>query len=89
MTKIVGLGRPMDIKLVGGNDNRVEQQSNRPTFNNNNSGGGNFRPRGRGGRGAAREQQNGARSNGKAENITSEDLDADLEAYRAESGAKK
>jgi len=82
-------GRPMDIKLVGGNDNRVEQQSNRPTFNNNNSGGGNFRPRGRGGRGAAREQRNGARNNGKAENITSEDLDADLEAYRAESGAKK
>lgn len=79
----------MDIKLVGGNDNRVEQQSNRSTFDNNNSGGGNFRPRGRGGRGAARGQQNGARSNGKAENITAEDLDADLEAYRAESGVKK
>lgn len=78
-------GRPMDIKLVGANENRVEQT----TFNNNNGTEGNFRPRSRGGagrgRGVGRVQQNG----GKAENVTAEDLDADLEAYRAASGAKK
>lgn len=80
-------GRPMDIKIVGANENRVEQ----PTFNDNNGTGGNFRPRVRGGAagrgrgGAGRAQQNG----GKGENVTAEDLDADLEAYRAASGAKK
>ena len=74
-------GRPMDIKLVGGNDEAA---------------GGNSRPRVRGGavaagggRGGGRGQANGQKSNGKAENLTAEDLDADLEAYRAGSGAKK
>ena len=85
-------GRPMDIKLIGGNDSR-------PAFNNSNNNddaGGNFRPRVRGGtvgggrgRGGGRGQANGQKNNGKAENVTAEDLDADLEAYRAESGAKK
>ena len=89
----------MDIRLVGGVDDGSQQTSNRGSYSNgtgggnqrsgfrgnnqqnSNRGGGN-RPRG------GRQQQNGG-GNAKKENVTVEDLDAELDAYRAESGAKK
>ena len=87
----------MDIKMLGGTgDNAVDAQSSRVSYGN--GGGGNPRSglRGNyqqnGNRGGAnrsrggRAQQNGS---GKKENVTAEDLDADLEAYRAESAPKK
>jgi hypothetical protein len=86
------LGRPMDIRLVGGVDNGSQQQTNRGSYTNGNQrsgfrqqngtrGGGN-RPRGGGGK----QQQNG---NSKKEDVTADDLDAELDAYRAESAPKK
>lgn len=90
-------GRPMDIKMLGGaGDDAADEQSSRVSYGN--GGGGNPRSglRGNyqqnGNRGGAnrsrggRAQQNGS---GKKENVTAEDLDADLEAYRAESAPKK
>ena len=89
---ILYLGRAMDIRLVGDVDDGSKPQSNRfplakggadriqrfGTRNNNarNSGRGN---RARGGR---QQQQNG--KGGKKEDITADDLDAELDAYRAE-----
>jgi len=93
-------GRPMDIRLVGGIDDGSQQQLNRGSFANG-IGGGNqksgFRNNNQqnGARGGAnrsrggKQQQNGTGGNAKKENITAEDLDADLEAYRAESTPKK
>ncbi|CAF0750410.1 unnamed protein product [Adineta steineri] len=98
-------GRPMDIRLIGAvNDGSQQQQqtprasytngnsngNQRSGFRNNNNqqngtrNGGNF-SRGGGGK----QQQNGTRNNTKKENVTAEDLDAELEAYRAESAPKK
>ncbi|CAF4769682.1 unnamed protein product [Rotaria sp. Silwood1] len=92
-------GRPMDIKLVGGVDSGLPQQTNRGSFvNGNNSGNqrSGFRfnnqqngnrggtNRSRGGGGGGNQQGNSIRGNTKKETITAEDLDAELEAYRAE-----
>ena len=99
-------GRPMDIKVVGGSEDRAEIQSSRLSYNNGNTGGGGGYQRGgsrnnnqqngnRGGGGGqnrtrgGKGQQNGTGSNGKNDNLTSEDLDAELEAYRAASAPKK
>jgi len=93
-------GRAMDIRLVGSVDDGSKPQSNRFSLANGNAGGGGggrnqrfgnrnnnqqngFRGRPRGGR----QQQNG--TGGKQEEVTADDLDADLEAYRAESKQKK
>jgi THO complex subunit 4 len=87
----LSLGRPMDIRVVGGVDDGSKPQSNRFSLANGGSSGriqrfgkqngvrGN-RPRGG-------KQQNG--TGGKKEDITADDLDADLDAYRAESKQKK
>jgi len=86
-------GRPMDIRLVGGVDDGSRPQSNRVSLsngnngrnqrfgnrNNNNQQNGNRGNRTRGGK----QQQNGI--NGKKEDVTADDLDAELDAYRAES----
>lgn len=99
-TLFIYLGRPMDIRLVGGVDDESKPQSNRFTSangggggarnqrfgnrnNNQQNGGRGNRPRGGGGRG---RQQNG--SGGKKEDVTADDLDAELDAYRAESKQK-
>ena len=86
----------MDIRLVGGVDNGSPQQTNRGSYSNGTGGGnqrsgfrnGGNRPRGGGGSGG-RQQQNGSGGKGKKENVTADDLDAELEAYRAESAPKK
>lgn len=90
------LGRPMDIRLVGGVDDGSRPQSNR--FSLANGGGGRNQRLGNrnnnqqnGNRGGNRarggKQQNG--TGNKKEDITADDLDAELDAYRAESKQKK
>jgi len=91
-------GRPMDIRLVGGVDDGSKPQSNRFSLSNGGGGGRNQRFGNRNNN----NQQNGIRGNrtrggkqqqngtgGKKEDVTAEDLDAELEAYRAESKQKK
>jgi hypothetical protein len=95
-------GRPMDIRLVGGVDDGSQQQTNRGSYTNGIGRGGNqrsgfrnnnqqngFRGGANRSRGGGKQQQNGTGGNKKKENITAEDLDAELEAYRAESAPKK
>jgi len=90
-------GRPMDIRLVGNVDDGSQQPSNRGSFTNGISGGNprsgfrNYNQQNgtRGGANRSRggkQQQNG---HAKKENVTADDLDADLDAYRAESTSKK
>jgi hypothetical protein len=90
-------GRPMDIRLVGGVDDGSRPQSNRLSLSNgngarnqrfgnrNNNQQNGFR--GNRPRGGGRQQQNG--TNGKKEEVSADDLDAELDAYRAESKQKK
>ena len=90
----------MDIRLVGGVDDGAKPQSNRSLANggggrnqrfggnrNNNNNNNNQQNGARGNRLRGGKQQNGA--SGKKEEISTDDLDADLEAYRAESKQKK
>jgi hypothetical protein len=87
----------MDIRLVGGVDDGSKPQSNRFSLANGSGGGRNQRFGNRN-----NNQQNGVRGNrprggkqqqngtgGKKEEITADDLDAELDAYRAESKQKK
>jgi len=89
-------GRPMDIQLVGGVDDGSRPQSNR--FSLPNSGGGRNQRLGN----RNNNQENGFRSNrpsggrqqqngtgNKKEEVTADDLDAELDAYRAESKQTK
>jgi len=84
-------GRPMDIRVVGGVDDGSKPQSNRFSLANG-GGSGRIQRFGkqngvRGNRPRGGKQQNG--TGGKKEDITADDLDADLDAYRAESKQKK
>jgi len=95
-------GRPMDIRLVGVVDDGAQQQSTRGSYANGIGGGGGNQRSGfrnnnqqNGTRGGAnrlrggKQQQNGFGGNTKKENVTADDLDAELDAYRAESTQKK
>jgi len=90
----------MDIRIVGGVDDGSKPQSNRFSLANGNSGGGgggrnqrfgnrnnNQQNGSRGNRPRGGRQQNG--TGGKQEEVTADDLDAELDAYRAESKQKK
>jgi hypothetical protein len=90
----------MDIRLVGGVDDGSKPQSNRFSLANGGGGGGGRNQRfgnrnnnqqngarGNRTRGSGRQQQNG--TGGKKEDISADDLDAELDAYRAESKQKK
>jgi len=88
----------MDIKLVGGSvDGGSQSVGNR--LSGNFGGNRNQRFNRNGGGGNNNNQQNGFRGNrtrggkqnggGKKEEVTADDLDADLEAYRAESKQNK
>ena len=81
----------MDIRLVGGGDDGSQAQSNRGAFSNANqrSGFRNNQQNGTRGRSRGDAKQNGINGHSKKENVTIEDLDAELEAYRAENGPKK
>lgn len=93
-------GRPMDIRLVGGVDDGSPQKSNRGSYSNG-TGGGNQRSGFRnnnqqnGNRGGANRSRGGRQQNGtdggntKKGTVSAEDLDAELDAYRAESTTKK
>jgi hypothetical protein len=87
----------MDIRLVGGVDDGSRPQSNRFSLANAGGGGRNQRlgnrnnnqqngVRGNRPRGG-KQQQNGTGNN--KEEVTADDLDAELDAYRAESKQKK
>jgi hypothetical protein len=80
----------MDIRLVGGVDDVSPQKPNRGSFANGNQRSGfrnnNNQQNGTRGRSRGGGKQNGF---GKKEDVTAEDLDAELEAYRAESAPKK
>lgn len=82
----------MNIQLVGGVDDGSRPQSNRFGQANGNAGRNRNNNQQNGFRGnqsrGGRQQQNGA-GNKKEEKISADDLDADLEAYRAESKQKK
>lgn len=91
----IWLGRPMDIRLVGGADDGSRPQSNRfslanggagrnPRFGNRNN---NQQNGSRGNQSRGGKQQNG--TGNKKEDVTADDLDAELDAYRAESKQKK
>ncbi|NP_001334879.1 THO complex subunit 4A [Solanum lycopersicum] len=83
-------GKPMKIELAGTNiappalppiRNRLYGNPN-PATRSQQRGGGFSRPRGGGGRGSMRKD--GGRGRGRGQNVSAEDLDAELEKYHAE-----
>lgn len=89
--------RPMQISIVGGSEDRPEKSFNRLSQNNGSQRGG-FRINNQqnNNRGSARSRLRGGKpqngdtnGNAKKENVTAEDLDAELEAYRAAGAPKK
>jgi hypothetical protein len=86
----------MDIRLVGGVDDGSKPQTDRFSLANGGAGGRNQRFGNRnnnqqngfrGNRPRGGKQQNG--TGNKKEDVTADDLDAELDAYRAESKQKK
>lgn len=87
----------MQISIVGGSEDRPEKSFNRLSQNNGSQRGG-FRINNQqnNNRGSARSRLRGGKpqngdtnGNAKKENVTAEDLDAELEAYRAAGAPKK